>query len=153
MSGFFAYLLCYEMFCRGGLIAAAERRGGQIQTAYKGTPSLTRRPLFENSPPDCFQIHPLRGALRLNVWALPHTSRGAASGLRQGASGSLHPAIAICPEKNVRQMADTLQLFTYDTFRPLRSEMHDRSAPEASPVQAGGERSSSTWKVSVLPWP
>jgi len=30
---------------------------------YQGTPSLAGRSLFQNSPPDCFEIHHLRGAL------------------------------------------------------------------------------------------
>ena len=33
-----------------------------IMDRWKGTPSLTRRPLLKNSLPDCFSIHPLRGA-------------------------------------------------------------------------------------------
>jgi len=30
-----------------------------VHSSNKGTPSLAGRPLFQNSPPDCFGIHPL----------------------------------------------------------------------------------------------
>ena len=35
----------------------------KIIRIYQGTPSLAGRSLFQNSPPDCFEIHPLRSAL------------------------------------------------------------------------------------------
>ncbi len=46
----------------------------------QGTPSLARRPSFQNSPLDCFGNSPLRSAFVF--WALPKPARGVASGLR-----------------------------------------------------------------------
>ena len=49
-------------FCCGNLVifhcclAAAL---SLFHARYKGTPSFPGRPLFQNSPPDCFEIHPL----------------------------------------------------------------------------------------------
>ena len=43
----------------------------------KGTPSLTGRSLFQNSPLDCFEIHSLRSARRLyaGLCPTPHQRR------------------------------------------------------------------------------
>ena len=48
----------------------------------KGQPSLAGLPLFQNSPPDCFEIHPLRSALRKGEFRRCGGDRGAALDLQ-----------------------------------------------------------------------
>jgi hypothetical protein len=38
----------------------------------QGTPSLAKRSLLKNSPPDCFSIHPLRSASKALCGVSPH---------------------------------------------------------------------------------
>ena len=47
-----------------------------------GTPSLAGRSLFQNSPPDCFEIHLLRSACYC-LWSFaPHLTKGSAFEIR-----------------------------------------------------------------------
>jgi|GEM_PF-5920518 len=54
----------------------------KIIRIYQGTPSLAGRSLFQNSPPDCFEIHPLRGALCSEGRCPSNPTKGSAFGIR-----------------------------------------------------------------------
>ena len=54
-----------------------ERCAALVRAAnHKGRPSLAGPPLFQNNPPDCFSIHPLRSALRMGFRSLRAATRG-----------------------------------------------------------------------------
>ena len=61
----------------------------------KGTPSLAGRPLFQNSSPSCFSIHPLRSALRMVFRDCGRDQRLLASGHSQALCKGLDPKLYI----------------------------------------------------------
>ncbi len=52
--------------------------GREFCAFQRGTPSLAGRPLFQNSPPDCFEIHPLRSARCKGISLSAESDEGAA---------------------------------------------------------------------------
>ena len=65
------YMRFNPPFCR-------RLEGKEFCAFQRGTPSLAGRPLFQNSPPDCFEIHPLRSARCRGISLSAESDEGAA---------------------------------------------------------------------------
>ena len=65
------YMRFKPPFCR-------RLEGKEFCAFQRGTPSLAGRPLFQNSPPDCFEIHPLRSARCRGISLSAESDEGAA---------------------------------------------------------------------------
>ena len=83
-------LHCYQGYCGKSFILLSKHsivnppfcrrlEEKQFRAFQRGTPSLAGRPLFQNSPPDCFEIHPLRSARCRGISLSAESDEGAAS--------------------------------------------------------------------------